>query len=326
MYGYEVFHENILKSLITSVREDRTQHAYIFEGEKGVGKVNAADLFAATLVCSGEALAPCGICGACVGAKAKTNPDIKHITSGEKKSIGADVMRQLASDAYVRPFESEKKVYIIDGDVMTEQAQNAFLKILEEPPEYAVFIILVSNIQILCQTIISRCTVLRFTALKKEKIKEYIAKKYPDADADFIAAYSEGNPGKADEIMKREDFFLLRRNSLKMILPMVSEHKISAYRIADFLEENKEDAVLIIGIWQSMLRDMIFMQNDSGKYIINTDLKKELKELADRIEPRVCLIAENALGRCTEMLRRYVNLRAAALNLSFSIKKETYEE
>lgn len=322
LYGYEVFHERILKSLIDSVRAGKSQHAYIFAGEAGIGKRRAARLFSAALVCENKNLAPCGSCHACIGAKAGTNPDIKYITPGDKKSIGTDIMRELSADAYVRPFESGQKIYIIeDGDIITEQAQNAFLKILEEPPEYAVFIILVSNLSMLLQTIISRCTVIRFTALPRERVKEYIKGRYPTADADFLAAYSGGNPGKADMIMEKEDFFPLRQNALKLILPMVSRHTISAYRIADFLEENKDDAKLILEIWQSILRDMILIKTGAVEYIINSDIEKELREISGHIELKTCVIAENALVRCSEMLRRYVNLRAAALNLSLSIKK-----
>lgn len=327
MYGYEVFHEDMLKALISAVRHGQVQHAYIFEGEDGIGKKRAADLFAASLVCESSQLAPCGNCAACVGAKAKTNPDIKYITTGDKKSIGVESMRDIVSDAYVRPFESARKVYIIEnGGAITEQAQNSFLKMLEEPPEYTVFIILVSNLSMLLQTIISRCTVLRFTPLSREKVKSYIKVNYPDGDADFLSKYAEGNPGKIDKIMERDDFFALRSETLKMIIPLVSRHRISAYKTADFLEENKEDAVWIIELWQSMFRDIIFIQNGAAEAVINSDILNDLSNLAGRIEPKVCFAAEEMLKKAETMLRRYVNLRAAALNLSLSIKKEAYDE
>ena len=206
---------------------------------------------------------------------------------------------------------------------MTEQAQNALLKILEEPPEYVVFIILVSNLSSLLQTIISRCTIIRFTALKRAEIMDYARKNYPDADAEFLANYAEGNPGRVDDIMNRENFFLLRGMALKMLIPLMSSHMISAYRVAEFAEENKEDIELIIEFWQSMVRDMIFIQTSPRATIINSDIREDLKELAGRFSPKTCTVTASALEKAAQMLRRYVNIRANMLNLAFSIKKES---
>lgn len=320
MYGYEVFHEELLSSLIDAVRGGHVQHAYIFEGGRGIGKKKAARLFAAALACENGGLAPCGTCSACIGAKAETNPDIRDIDSGDKKSIGVELMREIASDAYLKPFESKKKIYMIDGDLITEQAQNSFLKVLEEPPEYAVFIILVANAEALLQTIKSRCTLLRFTPLSKEKIMEYIKKTYPDADAEFLANYSEGNPGRADDIMKKDNFFILRQSACDMLVNLLSNYKISAYRAAEYLEENKEESSQILEFWQGMLRDIIFIQNGAQGLVINSDIKERLKELAGRFSTERCLHAQDCLQKAAEMQRRYVNLRAMALNLALSIK------
>ena len=326
MYGYEIFHEKIMTSLIASVRKGHAQHAYIFEGESGIGKEKAAKLFAASLVCSDSDRAPCGICPACIGAKADTNPDIRYITPGDKKSIGVDVMRDIVSDAYVRPFESTKKVYIIEnGDIITEQAQNAFLKILEEPPEYTVFILMISNTSMLLQTIISRCTVLRFTPVEKRVVREYIKNNYPDADSDFLANYAEGNPGRADEAMAREDFFELRRMSFKMLTPLLSKRKISAYQTVEFLEEHADCFLEIVEFWQSMVRDIIFIQNDAQKAIINSDMASELSAIASKAPPKLAFVAEKHLQKAADMKRRNVAFRALILNLALSIKKEAYE-
>lgn len=325
MYGYEICHEDIMKSLISAVREDRVRQAYIFEGEKGVGKLKAARLFAAALVCGAGKLAPCGECPACIGAGADTNPDIRCVSS--EKSIGADVMREIVADAYVKPFESERKVYVItDGEAMTEQAQNAFLKMLEEPPEYAVFVILAENSSSLLQTVLSRCGIIRFGPAPKELVKKMLREKYPDADIDFLAEYAGGNLGRAEALIEREDFFPLREAAVKLILPMVSEKKLSAYKVAEFFEANKEKALEICGMQKSMIRDILFIQNGAEELVLNKDLKKELTLLSGRISSETCALAAETLEKAEEMLARYVNpnaraVRAIALYLSFTIKK-----
>lgn len=323
MYGYEVFHEEILKSMIAAVRTEHVQHAYIFEGEPGIGRRKAAGLFAAALVCENGAVAPCGNCPPCIGAKADSNPDIRWVNSGDKKSIGVDTMREIVTDAYLQPFESKKKVYIIEeGDAITEQAQNSFLKMLEEPMAFSVFIILVSNLSMLLQTVVSRCSVVRFTRLSQARVKGYAQEYYPEADCDFLANYAEGNPGRIDEIMRNDSFFAQRKEAFKMIAALVSSRRRSAYMIADFLEENKDSAAQIIGFWQSMLRDVIFLQNNAKKAVMNSDMSEELAELSRRLPAKTCFIAEEKLQRAADMLGRYVNIRATALNLAFSIKKE----
>lgn len=328
MYGYDVFHEEQMKKLISSVRENHVQHAYIFEGEKGIGKLKAARLFAASLVCENESLTPCGACRACIGAKADTNPDIIYVNSGDKKSIGVDVMREIVSDAYVKPFESERKVYIIeDGGSMTEQAQNSFLKMLEEPPAYTVFVILVPNTSYLLQTVISRCGVVRFGKLKKEIVKKYIEQHYPEADSEFLAVYAEGNMGKADEIMQREDFFALRDAAARMITVLFSKHKISAFKTAEFIENNKESAAEIISFWQSMIRDIILTAEGAESITVNTDMKEKIKELSGRLDEAQCIRAQEALAEAEEMVGRYSNLnaraaRAIALRLAYSVSGE----
>ena len=187
MYGYDIFHDKLAEGLISNVRRGNPPHAYIFEGESGLGRYETARLFAAALAC-GEENAPCGHCNACVSAKSDTNPDIMTVEPEEKrKTIGAERMRALITDAYTKPFLSKRKIYIFrDAQIITEQAQNAFLKLLEESPEYAVFIILAQNADLLLQTVRSRCVIVRFPALSSEKMRRYIEKLSPgDVSMEF---------------------------------------------------------------------------------------------------------------------------------------------
>ena len=327
MYGYEVFHEGILKELINTVHTEKNRQAYLFVGPEGVGRHEAANLFAASLVCNNTESSPCGTCQACIGAKNRTNPDIIYIEPTDKKVISAEQARQIVSDAYVKPFESQKKVYIInDASKLNEFAQNCLLKILEEPPEYVVFIIISTTESVLLQTVLSRCTIVRFPTVDKITVNKYIKDNYPDYinQSDLLYSLSAGAPEGIKKIIENPDYDTLRKESFKMLVPLLSRHKISAYAVCEFMENNSENAELIIDFWQSFLRDIIIVQNNSNNLICNNDMVEEIKNLAFKLNYKVPIVALEQTIIAREMLLRYVNLHTLSLSLSFSIKNQLY--
>lgn len=325
MYGYEVLHSEIAENLIQNVRRGISQHAYIFEGEKGIGNMEAAKLFAAAEVCASTENAPCTVCPGCIMAKAETHPDISVIKPADgKRNITVDQIRAVVTDAYTKPFESRKKIYIIAyGDNMNEQAQNAFLKALEEPPQYAVFVILAENSETLLPTIRSRCTLIRFNPVSNGQIREYIKKHFPDETdrTDFLVHYAGGVAGNVEKILKRENFFELRTEAAKMLEPLMSESLLDAYTAADFAEENKDDADLILRLWQEFLRDIMLIQNDAKELAVNSDYIDRLINLSNRFDEKKVVRAQDAIISAQKMRNRYVSLHTLVLRLAFTIKK-----
>ncbi len=327
MYGYETFHDDIIKELVKNVHNGQNRQAYLFVGPDGVGKHEAANLFAASLACSNTEIAPCGKCQACIGAKSRTNPDIVYIEPTDKKVISAEQARSIVTDAYIKPFESKKKIYIInDGSKLNEFSQNCLLKILEEPPEYVVFIIIATSETVLLQTVLSRCTLVRFPIVNKDALKEFIKSNYPEyiEQSDLLYSLSSGSPGNIRTIIENPDYEDLRKESFKMLVPLMSRHKISAYTICDFIESNADNAELIIDFWQSYLRDIMLIQNGNSKLIINIDMQEDLQNLANKMKDSFPIIALEQTVLAKMMLKRYVNLHNLALSLSFSIKKRLY--
>lgn len=321
MYGYDIFHEKLLESLIANVRRGNPPHAYIFEGESGVGRFEAARLFAAALVCTVENQ-PCGICHACIGQKAGTNPDVVIVEPEEKrKTIGADRIRDLISDAYLKPFESARKVYIFkDAKIITEQAQNAFLKLLEEPPEYAVFIILAENADTLLQTVRSRCIKVRFAPVSTEKMTAYIKKIAPQCDnPDFVIRYAHGIPGEAERILGDADFDITRKASIAQLGLLFDAKPISAYKIADFIDENKDNADLILSFWREAVRDILLISSHSEDIITNCDCIDELNRYASTYPPSDMVQILEEITEAEEMLRRYVSTRAVFVRLGLKL-------
>jgi len=324
MYGYEILHEQIAENLISNIRQAKANQAYIFEGERGVGAKECARLFAASLVCKNVASAPCGVCNACIMAKADSHPDIYELSPQDgKRNISVDQIRSIVTDAYTKPYESGKKVYIIAyGDDMNEQAQNAFLKVLEEPPGYAVFVILAENNESLLPTIRSRCTSIRFNPVADKKVEEYIKKNYPESTEkiDFLIQYAGGVVGDIEKILNTENFVPLRRESFDKLEALLSERKLDAYQVAEFLEENKEDVDLVLRFWLGFLRDMLLIESGAKNLVKSTDFIDGLINIANKTQEEKVVRAIDEVLLAQQMRKRYVNLKALALRLAFTIK------
>ncbi len=327
MYGYEIFHDDIMRELINTVHKGQSRHAYLFTGPEGVGKKRAARLFCAALTCQHPEIAPCGECPACIGAKSETNPDIIYVRPKEKKSVSVEQAREIVADAYIKPFESTKKVYVFeDASLLNEASQNCLLKILEEPPEYITFIILSTGEGELLQTVLSRCTSVDFPAVDDGKIREYIKKNYPDSasNSDMLISLAQGIPGELDKILTDPDYDIIRQESFKMLVPLLSRHKISAFRVCEFLDDYKERADMIFDFWQSFLRDIMMIKNLAKNLIVNKDMQEQLENIAVKMGDKYPIIALEQTIQAKQMLKRNVNLHSLGLNLSLSIKKRLY--
>lgn len=148
----------VKQSLSLAFAEDRLPHAIILEGSAGSGKADLARWIAKAAVCTGEGERPCGYCTGCVKAAAQSHPDITVAGGGTAaRSFHVDTVRQIRSDAYIKPNEAPRRVFILEGaETMSEQAQNALLKVFEEPPERVVFILTVTSAVKLLPTVRSR--------------------------------------------------------------------------------------------------------------------------------------------------------------------------
>ncbi len=169
-------------------REGDLAHAYIVAGPAGSGRHTLAAQMAAALVCSAQPqLRPCGRCSHCRKAAGGIHPDITVIAGSGGKPITVDQVRALRTDAYVRPNEAERKVYLLErADRMNASAQNAMLKLLEDGPAYAVFFLLAENGSALLPTVRSRCETLELAPVSPAQAEEWLAKAFPGRTAEEI--------------------------------------------------------------------------------------------------------------------------------------------
>ena len=225
-----------LKDFFYSLKnENRFLSSYIFEGANGSGKETMAKYFSAHILC--ESNPPCLECNACKTLYAGTNPNVITISNDDKAEIGAAKIRELVTDVFIRPQSAEKKIFIIkNAHLMNETAQNSLLKVIEEPPEYAVFILLCENRNKILPTILSRCTSVLIPPLSNDEIFEIFGSKN-----EFLAAYSMGNPGKFLSLSEDGEFLTLREEFFNKIPLLIQKKRTAIYPLCEFFEKSKDE-------------------------------------------------------------------------------------
>lgn len=215
-----VGHEQIIQHMQNAIRQKKISHAYLLCGEAGSGKRLVAEAFAKAVLCEEGGIEACGKCKSCKQAESGNHPDIRVVVR-EKATLGVkEIREQVTADVQIKPYSSEYKIYLIDeAEKMTEEAQNALLKTIEEPPEYAVFLLMVDRQELLLSTVLSRCVLLPFYPVATGKVKQFLMEKkgVPDYLADSAAAFSGGLVGRAVRYAESEAFTEQREEVLHLV-------------------------------------------------------------------------------------------------------------
>ncbi len=214
-------HETIIEYFRNAISMDKVSHAYILNGEDKSGKLMLAEAFAAALQCEEKGMEPCGNCRSCKQAAGRNQPDILYVSHEKPNTISVDdVRKQINDDIALKPYSSKFKIYIVDeAEKMNVQAQNALLKTMEEPPSYAVILLLTVNADSFLPTILSRCVRLDLKPVSDEKIRKYLIeqKQVSKDQADICVAFAQGNVGKAIRLSDSENFNEMKNSAISLI-------------------------------------------------------------------------------------------------------------
>lgn len=328
MFGFSdiIGQEKLKEHLQNAIRTGQVSHAYIMNGERSSGKEFIAQVFAATLQCERRQDEPCGKCHSCKQTQSKNQPDIIRITHEKPNSVGVeDIRNQINSDIGIKPYSSPYKIYIMnEAEKMTVQAQNALLKTLEEPPAYAVILLLTTHVDALLPTILSRCVVLNMKPVQDNLVKKYLMEtmQIPDYKAQVCVAFARGNIGRAKLLASSEEFENIKEEAitlLKYINEMeISEIVLAIKKITDY-KIDINDYLDILSIWY---RDVLLFKatNDVNHLIFKEEIQY-IRKVANKSTYEGIETIINSMEKAKSRLGANVNLELTMELLLLTIKE-----
>ncbi|WP_459479860.1 DNA polymerase III subunit delta' [Clostridium saccharoperbutylacetonicum] len=265
-------HKNIINNINSRQLNDSFSHANLIVGDDGIGKSIIAKYLSNAII------------------EEKNNAESVDIVRyyPSSSSFGVDDVRNIILEVNKKPYEGDKKVLILyKCDKLTIQAQNALLKTIEEPPSGVYLILLSDSLEIILDTIKSRCQIYKLTPLKKTEISNYIEDNYANLDSDIkksALAYSAGIPGNVDKLINDEKLKKLREICIEIFEDILSRDQGYTLKYGELLKNAKDDKFELLNILLSYLRDiMLFKELNNAELIVNFDKVDKIKDISRRI-------------------------------------------
>ena len=274
--------------------ENKVFHAILIEGEKGLGKKTLANIIAQTAVCSRPKMGvACEECSDCKKVQKCIHPDVIYPEkTGVLQTYSIATVRKIRSDAYIAANEAQNKVYIFsDVDNMGVPAQNALLKVLEEPPKNVIFILTCTNFANVLSTIRSRTQQIALKSVSQQELHKYLLQNYPEENLNEIWQISKGNIGVALNLIKLPDWKKTSDIAKKIALSLVSSNEFELMTLVAQLSDSKKEFSSMLKIFSSILRDVMILlakasvadANDCAKTLSEKLSMKQVLNLIDII-------------------------------------------
>lgn len=314
-------HEKTIKILKSRIKFEKIGHSYLFTGKEGVGKKLAAIAFSKAINCTNlsKEQDPCNQCSACLKIEKETSADF-DIISPVDSVIKIDKIRKLKNNIYFQPLENKKKVYIInDVDRMTTQASNSLLKILEEPPEFAVLILITAFPDAILPTILSRCCRLSFKPLSVEHQREILLRNISlgKSQLENILKLSYGSPGKALDLAGNQQKMTLKSQYIASMARIKPEKLVDCIfnpeKVFPDIGNNFPVFVEMMILW---FRDILFLKinMNENQLIFQEQISAAQKYAQYYTENKLITILEY-LTNIPEELERHINQNTLLENL-----------
>ena len=308
-----------------AIANHKISHAYILTGEAGMGRKSIANAFAMTLLCEKGESEPCMSCHSCKQVMSGNHPDLIYVTHEKPGSIGVDDVREQINDTImIRPYSSYYKIYIVDeAEKMTVQAQNALLKTIEEPPAYAVIILITTNQEAFLPTILSRCVQMKLKPLKDFTIRNYLTQNLhiAEKDADICAAFARGNLGKAIHLASSDEF---RELFQKVMVLVKNVGTMDISMLLDCIREMREqnfDIGEVLDLMQLWYRDVLmFKVTKDMNLLIFKDEYKMINETGEKVDYAGLEAILAAIDTARTRLNANVNMELAMELLLLTMK------
>ncbi|HDK26145.1 MAG TPA: DNA polymerase III subunit, partial [Candidatus Atribacteria bacterium] len=306
--------EKAVELLLKSLKEDKIFPSYIFMGADGVGKKYTAIEFAKAINCLNLSndFEVCEKCSSCNKINKVCSPDLK-IIEPIKGSIRIEQIRELRREINLKPFENRKKIYIIDhAEAMTLEASNCLLKTIEEPPDYAIMILICSKLDSVLPTIVSRCQLIKFKLIGYLEIMEVVLSNKVDIEKDkakLISKLAQGSISKALKLISDKEYFKRREkilDYLTLILPGKYNDNLFTNMEQILTEMNKTEETLdIILFWYYDI--LLVKELGIQEYIKNIDKLKIIKEKSKVYSREMLIDILDYIEQIQEFMKRNIN-------------------
>ena len=266
MFENLVGNEKVKEYLNSTIENKNISHSFIFVGKPGIGKKQFVHQYAEMIMClqDGKCDGNSVKCDSCIKFEGNANPDYAEIIP-DGKTLKIEQIRNLQARIVEKPITSRRKVYVIDdADLMSEESQNCLLKTLEEPPEYAVIILIVSNESRILPTIKSRCVIIKFQPLTSKEIKQV----KPEL-ADDLIQLLEGSLLNAENIEQKKEQYAQLSNLVNVL---ENKQLVEVFNSADLLYKGKDDIITLL----EYLNLIFFSRNEINAIPIIEKTKKKI--------------------------------------------------
>ncbi len=315
-------HDRQVEHLRNAMRNRRLAHAYLFLGKEGIGKRMVALNLAKALNCLRGDEEPCDECPSCLKANRLHHPDVL-LVEPHGQWIRIDQIRDLQRELSHRPYEGKRRVCIFTGaDRMRQEAANALLRILEEPPLHTVLILLAANGDFILPTITSRCQRITFNPLPTERIAEVLQSRLglKREEAHILASLADGSLGKA--LQTDLDFVhRARREIIEKIIDLPSYGAEQILGLAEEMTKGNDDLPMLLTMIHTWYRDLLsYKGRGKSAQLINIDLSHEIHEAALGTDIpsliRRMEVIQGALWNLDRNANRQITLEAMLLDLA----------